>query len=161
MKTNRVLALLLIGGSLLLAACNYDFPLTEKPTHPVDIRLLGDWVSFDKDEQKLQQMSVRKLDDVTYAVVMDHDVYRVFHSDFADTPFVSVQDLQHGTSYGKYAYYVWQLSDDGQQLTVKGVHTRIVPEDTKDRATAQKLIKDNLANPKLYGDPLVFTPKKR
>jgi len=161
MKTNRVLALFLIGGSLLLAACNFDFPLTEKATHPIDARLLGDWVSFDKDEQKLQQMSVRKLDDSTYAVVMDHDVYRVFHSDFAGTPFVSVQDLQHGTSYGKYAYYVWQLSADGQQLTVKGVHTRIVPEDTKDRAAAQKLIKDNLANPKLYGDPLVFTPKKR
>jgi len=161
MNTSRVSALLLIAGALLLAACNYDFSLTEKPTHRIDPRLLGNWVTYDKDEQKTEQMSVRQLNDSTYAVVMDHDVYRVFHSDFAGMQFVSVQDLQSGAGYGKYAYYVWELSADGQQLTVKGVRTQFVPEDTKDRATAQKLIQDHLTDPKFYGDALVFTPKKR
>jgi hypothetical protein len=41
------------------------------------------------------------------------------------------------------------------------VRTLILPEKAKDRAAAQKLIQDNLANPKLFGDPLVFMPKKR
>ncbi|HVZ66144.1 MAG TPA: hypothetical protein VG936_16370 [Lacunisphaera sp.] len=152
---------LLAAGLLGLAACNYDFPLTEKPTHKVDSRLLGDWVHFDQDEQKLEQLSVRQLDENAYVVAMDGDLYRVIHSDFADTAFVSVQDLQPGDLHGKYAYYAWELSPDGHQLTVKGVRTRIVPEDTKDAAAAQKLIRDNLANPALYGEPQVFTPKKR
>ena len=146
-------------AALLLAGCNYDVPLTAKPTHQADPRLLGEWVSFDKDEQKLEQMTVRQLDDSAYVVAMDHDIYRVFHSDFAGTQFVSVQDLNN--SERKYAYYVWSLSADGQQLTLKGVRTEVVSEDTKGRDALQKLIKANLANPKLYGDPLVFTPKKR
>ena len=161
MKTKHPLAWLLIAGCLLFAGCNYDVPLTEKPTRKVDARLLGEWVSFDKNEQKLEQMTVRKLDDSTYVVAMDKDIYRVFHSDFADTAFVSAQDLQSGEGYGKYAYYVWSLSADGKELTIKGVRTEVVPEDTKGREAFQKLIKDNLANPKLYGEPLVFTPKKR
>jgi hypothetical protein len=165
MKTNHPLALSLSNGlaalCLLLAGCNYDFPLTEKPTHKIDPLLVGNWVTYDQNEQKLEQMSVRRLDDFTYAVVMDHDAYRVFHSDFAGTQFVSVQDLQPGDSYGKYAYYVWELSADGRQLTVKGVRTEVVSEDTKGREAIQKLLKANLTNPKLYGDALVFTPKKR
>ena len=161
MKTKHPLAWLIIAGCLFFSGCNYDLPLTEKPTRKVDPRLLGDWVSFDKDEQKVEQMHVRKLDDSTYIVAMDKDLYRVFHSDFADTSFVSVQDLQSGDGYGKYGYYVWQLSADGQQLTIKGIRTEVVSEGTKGREALQKLIKDNLANPKLYGEPIVFTPKKR
>jgi hypothetical protein len=109
MKTKHPLAWLLIAGCLLFTGCNYDFPLTEKPAHPIDARLLGNWVTYDKDEQKLEPMSVRRLDDFTDAVAMDHDLYRVVHTDFAGTPFVSAQDLQPGESYGKYAYYVWPL----------------------------------------------------
>lgn len=152
---------LLAAGLLGLAACNYDFPLTGTPTRKVDARLLGDWVHFEQDEQKLEQLSVRQLDANAYVVAMDGDLYRVTHSDFADTAFVSVQDLQPGDLHGKYAYYAWELSADGHQLSVKGVRTRIVPEDTKDAAAAQKLIRENLANPALYGEPQVFTPKKR
>ena len=159
MKTNHPLAWLLIAGCLIFSGCNYDVPLTEKPTRKVDPRLLGEWVSFDKDEQKVEHMTARKLDDSTYVVAMDKDIYRVFHSDFADTAFVSVQDLNNDER--KYAYYAWTLSADGQQLTIRGVRTEIVPEDTKGREALQKLIQSNLANPKLYGEPIVFTPKKR
>jgi hypothetical protein len=143
---------------LVLTACNYDVPLTEKPTRKIEERLLGDWVSFDKDEQKMEQMHVRKLDDSTYVVALDKDIYRIFHSDFADTAFVSVQDLN--SEERKYAYYAWTLSADGKELRVKIVSTNVVPEETKGREALQKLLQANLANPKLYGDTLVFTPKK-
>jgi hypothetical protein len=106
-------------------------------------------------------MSVRRLDDFNYVVALDGDVYRAFHSDFAGTAFLSVQNLQPGGNDRKYVYFVWQLSADGAQLSLKGVSTRVVPEETKGRAALQKLIHANLANPKLYGDTLVFTPKKR
>jgi hypothetical protein len=144
---------------LLFAGCNYDVPLTAQPTRKVDPRVLGDWVSFDKDSQQVEQMHVRKLDDSTYVVSIDHDIYRAFHSDFADTAFVSVQDLN--SEECKYVYYVWQLSADGTQLSLKGVSNKVVPEATKGRETLQKLIKANLSNPKLYGDEIKFTRKKR
>lgn len=44
--------------------------------------------------------------------------------------------------------------------TLRTVSTKLVSEETKVRAALQKLIKGNLANPKLYGDPLVFQRKK-
>ena len=159
MKSKLSPTWLLAAGALLLTGCNYDVPLTAQPTRKIDARLLGEWVSFDQDEQKLEYMTVRNLDDSTYIVALDKDLYRVFHSDFADTAFVSVQDLN--SDERKYVYYVWQLSADGTQLGVKSVSSQVVSEKTKDQAALQQLIKANLANPKLYGDEIQFTRKKR
>jgi len=143
---------------LLLAGCNYDFPLTPKPTQRVDARLLGEWVVVDKDNQKEEHLSVRQLDDTTYVVTFDGDIYRAFHSDYAGTAFMSVQDLNADNR--KYVYFKWTLSPDNTQLTLVGVSNKVVPETTKDRGAIQKLIKANLTNPALFGDPLTFTRKK-
>jgi len=143
------------ASALLLAGCNYDVPLTAKPTHKIDARLLGDWTVVDKESQKEEHLSVRALDDNTYVVAFDDDIYRAFHSDFAGAAFVSVQDLNADNR--KYVYFTWQLSADNTQLTLQGVSNKIVPESTKDRAGLQKLIKANLANPALFGDPLTFS----
>jgi hypothetical protein len=158
MKANSPFAWL-VAAALLLTACNYDFPLTAKPTHKIDDRLLGDWVALDKDASKEEIMHVRKFDDATYAVAMDDDIYRVFHSDFAGVAFVSVQDLN--SDERKYLYYRWSLSPDGDRLTLQGVSDKIVPEKTKSVAAVQQLIKANLADPKLFGDELQFSRKKR
>ena len=83
---------------------------------------------------------------------------RAFHTDFAGTGFISVQDLN--ASNRLYLYLTAELSADGNQLTLRTVSTKVVPDSTKGRAALQKLIQANLANPKLYGDPLVFTRKK-
>jgi hypothetical protein len=160
MKSKPPFAGLLLAACLAFTACNYDDPLTAKPTRKIDERLLGSWVAVDKDDHKEMLMVVRRLDDSNYVVALDGDVYRAFHSDFAGTPFLSVQNLQPGSDNRKYVYFVWQLSADGAQLSLKGVSTRVVPEETKGRAALQKLIQANLANPKLYGDTLVFTLKQ-
>jgi hypothetical protein len=152
----KLFPLLACALSLLLAACNYDSPLTQKPTQPVNEKLLGDWQSVDKDTGKVEVMHVRRLDDSNYAVAMDGDIYRAFHSDFAGVPFVSVQDLQVGREDHKYVYFTWQLSADGAQLTLHGVSTKVVPEETKGRSALQKLIKANLKNPALFTDAPVF-----
>lgn len=149
---------LLVATALALAGCNYDVPLTAKPTHKIDARLLGEWVVVDKDTKNEEHLSVRQLDDTTYVVTFDGDIYRVFHSDFAGTAFVSVQDLNADNR--KYVYFTWQLSADNAQLTLTGVSNKLVPETTKDRSALQKLIKQNLSNPALFGDPLTFTRKK-
>jgi hypothetical protein len=69
-----------------------------------------------------------------------------------------VQDLNADNRL--YLYLTAALSADGNQLTLRTVSTKVVSEETKGRAALQKLIKANLDNPKLYGDPLVFQRKK-
>jgi hypothetical protein len=154
MKAKLPLASLLLAAALLLGGCDYDAPLTPAPTHPIDLRLLGDWEPVKPADPKDPGMHVRQWDEATYAVAIESDVYRVFHSDFAGTAFVSAQDLN--SSSRKYCYYTWSLSADGTHLTLRRVRNELVPEKTTPAAAIQQLIKANLANPKLLDEPLIF-----
>jgi len=157
MKSNPHLVAFLTAIGLLLSSCNYDFPLTAKPTQKIDSRLLGDWVAVDKDNQKEMLMLVREQDDSTYLVVLDDDNYRGVHTDFANTAFISVQPMN--PSNRKYVYFSWRLTPKGDQLTLRPVSTAVVPETTRSAVEAQRIIKDNLFNPKLFGEALTFTKK--
>jgi hypothetical protein len=158
MKSKHSLTWLIAAGCLLFSACNYEVPLTAKPTRKIDARLLGNWMAMDPDAKTEEIMSVRQWDDDAYAVTLDQDIYRVYHSDFAGVAFVSAQDLNSDDR--KYCYYRWSLSADGRTLTLQGVSTKLVPEATKSAAAIQKLIKDNLANPALFEKELRYTRKK-
>ena len=160
MKSFPFSACLLVAACFLVSGCNYDFPLTAKPTRPIEPGLVGDWETFDKDEHKTEHMNVRRLDASTYVVSLDGDLYRVFHSDFAGVTLLSVQNLQPGGDEGKYIYYRYALNADHDHLSLWGVREKIVPDETKTAADAQKLIKANLTNPKLYGGETQFTRKK-
>src|SRR6187401_584999 len=76
-------------ASLALNACQYDIPITSAPTRKVQEQLLGDWTSADGKEK----LKLRSLDDSIYIVYCDGDLFRAYHSDIAETPFVTVQDL--------------------------------------------------------------------
>jgi hypothetical protein len=158
MKTKLVPASLLVAACLLLGGCNYEFPLTAQPTQKIDPLLLGDWITVEKDGSKPDLMKVRKLDDSTYVIAYNGDLYRAFHSDFAKTPFVSVQDLESGE--GKYCYFVWHLSADGTRLSLKGVNTKVIPEDTKDREAMQKVLEQKLLDPALFNEENQFVREK-
>lgn len=149
------LILTVVLTALCLTGCNYEVALTAKPTRKVDERLLGVWLGGEDGKDTLV---VRRYDDSTYVVSMDDDIYRAFHSDFAGTAFLSVQDLNADNRL--YLYLTAEVSADGRQLTLRTVSSKVVPEETKDRAALQKLIKANLANPRLLGDALVFQRKK-
>jgi hypothetical protein len=71
-------------------------------------------------------MKVRKLDDGVYIVYYDGDLIRAYHSDIAETPFASVQDLNSNDR--KYAYVVWKLSDDGKHLSLRNVNPQSHPK---------------------------------
>ena len=138
---------------LVISGCIYDVPITAKATRKVDARLLGNWTSKDGKDK----MKVVKLDDSNYIVACDGDLYRSYHSDLADTPFVSVQKLE--SDKPQYAYWTWKLSDDGT-LSLRNVNDKVVPDDTKDSARVQKLLKENLHNPALFGDETQMTKDK-
>src|SRR5436309_342976 len=144
------IAVYLLAG---LAACNYEAPITSTPTRNVQEQLLGDWTSSDGKEQ----LKVRRLDDSVYAVYYDGDLFRAYHSDIAETPFVSVQDINSNDR--KYAYVVWKLSDDGKHLSLRSVN-KLIPKETKDSATVAALLTKNVRNPELFGEEIEFRKEK-
>jgi hypothetical protein len=149
------LAGLVIIGCLFLSGCDYEFPLTPNATGKVDPRLLGEWIPLNNDAQDEPPMHVRQWDDTHYAVTIDGEIYRVHHSEFAAQPFISAQDLNSVDR--KYAFFVWSLSTDGTQLTLRRVRTEVIPEKTSPAAALHDLVKENASNPALLDKPLVFT----
>ena len=91
-------------------------------------------------------------------VYYDGDLFRAYHSDVAGTPFVSVQDLNSNDR--KYAYVVWNLSNDGKDLTLRNVSDKIVPKDSKDPAAVAALLEKSAGNPDLFGEQIDFRKVK-
>ena len=141
-------------GLCTLIACQYDIPITSAPTRKVQERLLGDWTSADGKEK----LKLRSLDDSIYIVYYDGDLFRAYHSDVAETPFTTVQDLN--SSDRKYAYVIWKLSDDGKNLRLQSVNDKVVPKETKDSATVVALLTKNASNPELFGEEIEFQKEK-
>jgi hypothetical protein len=139
---------------LAFSACEYEVPITPSPTQKVQERLLGDWTSTDGKEK----MKVRKLDDSVYIVYYDGDLFRAYHSDIAETPFASVQDLNSNDR--KYAYVVWKLSDDGKHLSLRNVNRKVIPKETRDSTAVSALLTKNAHNPELFGEAIEFTREK-
>jgi hypothetical protein len=145
-----VVGLCVLGFS----ACQYEVPITSSPTRKVQEQLLGNWVSLDGKEN----MRVRRLDDSTYVVYYDGDLFRAYHSDVADLPLTSVQDLNSNDR--KYAYVVWKLSNDGKCLTLRSVSNKVIPTETKDSAAVTALLTKNARNPELFGEEIEFRKEK-
>jgi len=135
---------------LAFTACEYEVPITSSPTRKVQEQVLGNWISQDGKEH----MRVRRLDDNIYIVYYDGDLFRAYHSDIADTPFVSVQDINSDDR--KYAYVVWKLSDDSKRLNLRNVSDKVIPKETKDSATVVALLSKNAHNPELFGEEIEF-----
>ena len=117
-------------------------------------QLLGNWRSSDGKEE----LKLRSLDDSIYIVYYDGDLFRAYHSDVAETPFVSVQDLN--SSDRKYAYVVWKLSDDGKNLSLRSFNDKVVPKEAKDSAAVVALLTKNASNPELFGEEIEFKKQK-
>ena len=117
-------------------------------------QLLGNWRSGDGKEE----LKLRKLDDSVYIVYYDGDLFRAYHSDVAETPFATVQDLN--SSDRKYAYIIWKLSDDGKHLSLRNVSDKVISKETKDSATVVALLTKNARNPDLFGEEIEFRKEK-
>jgi hypothetical protein len=139
---------------LAFTACQYDVPITLGPTRKVQEQLLGDWTSADGKEK----LKLRSLDDSIYIVYYDGDLFRAYHSDVAETPFVTVQDLNSNDR--KYAYAIWKLSDDDKNLKLRNANDKIVPKETRDSATVVALLTKNAGNPDLFGEEIEFKKEK-
>ena len=150
----RIVGVAIALCSLAFTACQYDVPITSGPTRKVQEQLLGNWRSTDGKEE----LKLRTLDDSVYIVYYDGDLFRAYHSDVAETPFASVQDLN--SNERKYAYVVWKLSDDGKHLSLRNVSDKVISKETKDSATVAALLTKNARNPELFGEQIEFRKEK-
>lgn len=150
----RVVGIAIGLCSLAFTACQYDVPITSAPTRKVQEQLLGNWKSSDGKED----LKVRSLDGSVYIVYYDGDLFRAYHSDVAQVPFVSVQDLNSNDR--KFAYVVWKLSDDGKDLRLRSVSDKVIPKETKDSSTIAALLTKNAGNPELFGEEIEFKKEK-
>ena len=101
---------------------------------------------------------MRRLDDSTYVVYYDGDLFRAYHSDVGEMPLVSVQDLNSNDR--KYAYVVWKLSSDGKALTLRSVNNKVIPKETKDSAGVAALLMKNARSSELFGEEIEFHKEK-
>jgi hypothetical protein len=120
----------------------------------VQEQLLADWTSADGKEK----LKLRSLDDSIYIVYYDGDLFRAYHSDVAEMPFASVQDLN--SSDRKYAYVIWKLSDDGKNLRLRSVNDKVIPKETRDPASVVAFLTKNARNPELFGEEIEFGKEK-
>jgi hypothetical protein len=120
----------------------------------VQERLLGNWTSADGKEK----LKMRRFDDSTYIVYYDGDLFRAYHSDVGDIAFATVQDLNSRDR--KYAYVVWNLSDDGGHLRLRNVSDKVIPKETENSATIVALLTKNARNPELFGEEIEFAKEK-
>ena len=139
---------------LVFNACQFEVPITSSPTRKVQEQLLGNWVSLDGKEN----MRVRRLDESTYVVYYDGDLFRAYHSDVAEMPLASVQDLNSNDR--KYAYVAWKLSDDGKRLSLRNVSDKVIPKETRNSATVAALLTKNMRNPELFVEEIEFRKEK-
>jgi hypothetical protein len=103
-------------------------------------------------------MKVRKFDDSHYVVSYDGDLYRAYHSDVGRTSFVSAQEID--SAGRKYVYLAYKLSADGQQLDLRAVEDKVIPRETNDSVSVQKLLMKNLGNSRLFGDEGQYVREK-
>ncbi len=149
---------LLLGLALLLAACNYEFPITAEPSRKIDESLVGTWLG-EKPEDTLE---VRKFDDFHYVVATDGQFYSAYHSDLGGTPFVNVQWIDPiDAKERKFWFATYELADGGNKLIVRGVREKVVPKTAKSSEEIASLIKANLKTPELFDEAATFTRKKK
>jgi hypothetical protein len=139
-----------------LSGCEGDYPvpITPGPTRKIDQRLLGNWVSKDGTDK----MKVRRFNDSIAIVSYNGDLLRAFHSDVGKSSFISLQDID--SAGRKYVYLTYKVSDDGRELDLRVVNTKVIPKETNDSVSVQKLLKKNLQNSELFGDEGQFAKEK-
>ena len=128
--------------SLALAACQYDVP---------------DHIASDPKSAGTTAWRL-EVDDSIYIVYYDGDLFRAYHSDVAETPFATVQDLN--SSDRKYAYVVWKLSDDGKHLSLRNVSDKVISKEIRDSGTVAALLTKNASNLELFGEQIEFRKEK-
>lgn len=154
MNAARPLKTIFAVLALALAGCEFEAPITEKPTRPTIDKLVGTWKAVGDTDV----MKVRQLDASTYIVSYNGDLYSAHHSDLGGVPYVSVLHLDPQNR--KYSFLTWRLSDADERLTLRVVSSKVIPKETPSSAALRALLEKEAKNPTLLGEELHYTRER-
>ncbi len=140
--------------ALALAGCEFEAPITEKPTQPTNDKLVGTWKAIEGSDV----MKVRQLDAATYVVSYNGDLYSAHHSDLGGVAYVSVLHLSPENR--KHSFVTWRLSDADDRLTLRVVSSKVIPKETATPAALRALLEKEAKNPALLGPEFPYTRER-
>jgi len=152
-------------GLLLLAACEYDVPLTADHNIPIDDAVLGSWkiaTIGNKDDDT--EIRIHKFSDTEYAVHYLEDGGNLYFRAYAiNIGGVSAMQLELTGSAKK---AVGSDEDDRYQvasykivdglLHIALLNSELVDDELPDSESLRKAFVENKDNPELFNDPGVF-----
>jgi hypothetical protein len=142
---------------LLLSGCIYEAPLTESPTRTIDERLVGDWVSV---EEKPSVIQIRKFDDSNFILIDSGQVYRVFHSDFGNINFLSLQNLDSKGSSGRKFAFIDYRFEQPDRVRARAINKNVIPDTLRTSSALQQSVRDHLKDAQLFNkEEIVYTRK--
>lgn len=154
MNATRPLKVISTLLALALAGCEFEAPITEKPTRPTNDKLVGTWKAISGPDV----MKVRQLDAATYVVSYNGDLYSAHHSDLGGAPYVSVLHL--APENRKHSFLSWRLSDADDRLTLRVVSSKVIPRDTATPAALRALLEKEAKNTALLGPEFHYTRER-
>lgn len=154
-----------MGAVLFLCGCEYETPLTEKHTTPIDPTALGLWetVLENSDEEK-ERMMILKFSSTEYIIhypVRENAMYfRAYPIKVGGVSCVQLQAI--GSNEGppdqgeKGLYHVasYQLSD--VKLEIKLLNEKLVDDELKKSAELTRAFLEHKENKNLFVNPVKF-----
>ncbi len=166
----KCIAMLLIVAVLFLAGCEYEAPLTEEHSIPVDSSVLGLWEIIpdsDKKSDAPERMMLLKYTDTEYLIHHptgeDGLYFRGYPIKIGDVSCVQIQWI--GTAEGDIKkddrdYNVVSYNFSNGELVIKTLNTDLVDDDLKDSEALKKAFLKNKDNKDLFTDPGKFRKVK-
>ncbi len=137
---------------LLLAACDYQVPLSLRPDRAIDERFVGDWISPDG------WMKVRRFDAENYVIYHNGAVYRAWHSTVAGLPLITLQSIE--TKETRFAYLTGTLSSGDDRLDLRLIRDEVVSKKINDIAAMRLAIEQHAKDPGLFTSAVPFSRMK-
>lgn len=154
---------MLFLGILLLAACEYDVPLTMEHSIPIDQGILGTWEA-DSGEDDYFQLRILKFSDTEYLVhdaEDDGDLYfRAYAIEVAGISAVQLEFLGDDDnpvkSDGGDRYFVASYKMVDGMLEIRTLNTELVNDELTDSESLRAAFIANKDNPELFNNPGFF-----
>ncbi len=152
------------AAAALVAGCDYTVPLVETPAAEIDAAVAGVWQRPGADG-KSERLLVLPLGSREYLVSFPAGTEGAMFARgclWRDGNIVLVQLDWIGTAQGKlpedertYQYAAYAL--DGGTLRIRLLDPAVVPRDAATAEDLRRAIAENMDNPRLFRDEMVFT----
>jgi len=163
----RACSLTLIAALLLSAGCQYDSPLTEEHSLPIDPALLGVWEEISDDGDPLEgmdRMVILKFSAteylVHYPVKSDGEYYRAYPFNLGGVEGVQLEFLGSGSGPieegEEDVYIVASYSLGNGELEIKILNEKLVDDELSGSAAIREAFLKNKDAEDLFTDPGKF-----